>query len=179
VVLWPADTGFHALAPLAGFLLARRPPDPIATHSFDDGHETADSDWVHATSNLRQADRFAAGRVETTAPPASSTATHRATVGQEIPSSDCELWYRIAFQADDLPVGFTVDARPSPLPATHSDSDGQEISPPPRHDSKSVRFQCGLWTVGFRDHSTPCGPTATHSDDATHETPLNPIPLSS
>ena len=67
-----------------------RGPEPPATQSFGVGHETADSEWVHAISNLLQAERFAAGAVDATAPPASSTATQSAALGQEIPSSDCE-----------------------------------------------------------------------------------------
>jgi hypothetical protein len=70
------------------------PSGPPATQNIDDGHEMTDAPHaLPAISNLVQLDRRAAGAVETTAPPASSTATHSATVGQEIAVSDCEKWY--------------------------------------------------------------------------------------
>ena len=158
------------------------PPGPPATHSLEDGHEMADNDVFHAISNLLQLERRAAGAVETTTPPALSTATHRASVGHETAASDCEKWYGTSFQADELPVGFTVDARLAALPATHRDDDGQEISPPLRHssgDAKSVRTQRGRLAVGFFDQSTPWGPIATHTDRDTHEILLTPVPLAS
>jgi hypothetical protein len=125
---WPTEPFCHPDAPAVGVvLLSTLPAWSPATHSDDDGHETAQMRVVPSTSARVHAPAPPVGSVEVRIPPDPSLATQNETEAHETPQMLSVPSTSTRVHAPAPPVGSVeVKIPPDPSVATHSEDDGQE-----------------------------------------------------
>jgi hypothetical protein len=184
------DVTLHADLPPDGFVEVRILPPLAATHALTDGQETfARPRLAEKTCTSFQAEGPPVGLVELTMFPASSTATHRAVDGQEIPSSwafPMALWLLSTCATCQVPGArngsLELTTFPSASTATQSAGLGQAIAfgltAAARRSTRQVRApRAGAVETTNRPAPKYVVASPTHAETEGHDTPTGYKPL--